>query len=71
MRQPPQSPGNTQPLPSAAFAALGGYLAFYPGRVEWNLGGERVGAQPGSYHGGWVTSEAVGPLKGGTDSGHW
>ena len=31
--------------------------------VGW-VENERVQAQPGEYHGGWVTSEIVGPFKG-------
>jgi len=31
--------------------------------------GERVNAQAGDFYGGWITSEIVGPFKGG--SGTW
>lgn len=53
------------PDPTPAFAAIKGYLAFYPGRMdECFVDGERVAAQPGDFYGGWITGEIVGPFKG-------
>jgi len=52
------------PAPSPAFTAITGYLAFYPGRVDCFVAGERVRAQPGDFYGGWITAEVVGPFKG-------
>ncbi len=46
------------------FAALAGWFAFYPARVECFVDGERVRPQPGGYYGGWITDEIVGPVKG-------
>lgn len=57
--------------PPIEFVALTGYLAFYPGRVECRLGGERVRPQPGGFYGGWVTDEVVGPFKGKSGTGTW
>ena len=57
--------------PRPDFEAIAGWVAFYPGRVdECNLGDERVRPQGGTYYGGWVTDEIVGPYKGepGTES---
>ena len=58
--------------PSAAFQALKGYLAFYPGRVDAAyLDDERVRPQPGEFYGGWITDDIVGPFKGEPGTGHW
>jgi uncharacterized protein (DUF427 family) len=58
--------------PRPAFAALAGYLAFYPARVDRaSLDGEPVRPQPGRFYGGWITDEIVGPFKGETGSDGW
>ena len=57
--------------PRARFEMIRGYLAFYPGRVECFIDGERVQPQPGRFYGGWITSEVVGPFKGEPGTGHW
>jgi len=57
--------------PLAGFERLAGHLAFYPGRVECRVAGERVRPQPGSFYGGWVTSEITGPFKGEPGSEDW
>lgn len=57
--------------PYARFEAIAGYLAFYPGRLECLVDGERVKPQPGGFYGGWVTSEIVGPFKGAPGTGDW
>ena len=57
--------------PSAAFARIAGYYAFYPGRLICLLAQERVQAQEGGFYGGWITAELVGPFKGSADSGGW
>lgn len=60
------------PDPTADFAALKNYLAFYPSRMDACLvDGERVQAQPGDFYGGWVTHEIVGPFKGEPGTGGW
>ncbi|GMU56570.1 MAG: hypothetical protein AMXMBFR33_57160 [Candidatus Xenobia bacterium] len=60
------------PEPTPAFAALKGYLAFYPGRVEsCRVDGELVVAQPGDFYGGWITSLVSGPFKGGPGTTGW
>lgn len=55
----------TYPEPTAAFAALAGWLAVYPALMDgcW-LDGERVTPQPGGFYGGWITSQVEGPFKG-------
>ncbi len=57
--------------PSPTFAAMAGYLSFYPGRVTCMLGDETVQAQAGDFYGGWVTTDIVGPFKGDPGTGHW
>ncbi|MDJ0748451.1 MAG: DUF427 domain-containing protein [Woeseiaceae bacterium] len=57
--------------PRARFDMIRGFLAFYPGRVECFVDGERVRPQPGRFYGGWITGEVVGPFKGEPGTGHW
>ena len=57
--------------PRPGFNVIRGFLAFYPGRVACFLDGERVKAQAGSFYGGWITPEVVGPFKGEPGTGHW
>jgi uncharacterized protein (DUF427 family) len=59
------------PNPSPGFDSIRDYIAFYPGTVEAYLDGERVLPQPGSYYGGWITHEIVGPFKGEPGSEGW
>lgn len=61
----------TYAQPTAAFAAIAGYISFYPGRVACYVDGERVRPQPGYFYGGWVTDDIVGPVKGEPGTGHW
>ncbi len=58
--------------PSAAFEAIAGYVAFYPGRLDacW-VGDELVVPQPGGFYGGWITSDVAGPFKGVPGSQGW
>jgi uncharacterized protein (DUF427 family) len=58
--------------PAPGYESLAGYLAFYPGRVDaCYLDDELVVAQPGDFYGGWVTSDIVGPFKGGPGTRGW
>ncbi len=60
------------PEPTAAFAAIRGYLAFYPSRVnECRIDGELVRSQPGDFYGGWITDDIVGPFKGDPGTMGW
>jgi uncharacterized protein (DUF427 family) len=61
----------TYPQPTAAFATLAGWVAFYPGRVHCEVDGEVVRPQPGGFYAGWVTDAIVGPFKGEPGTGHW
>ena len=57
--------------PTPHFAALRGYVSFYPRLLECRLDGERVEPQPGGFYGGWVTAEITGPIKGEPGSAGW
>jgi len=63
--------GWTYPDPHPEYAALRDHLSFYPGRIECTVDGVRVAPQPGTFYGGWVTPELVGPFKGEPGSGSW
>lgn len=58
--------------PSADFAPIAGYLAFYAGLVDaaW-VGETRVIPQPGDFYGGWVTPNLDGRIKGAPGTRHW
>lgn len=60
------------PNPTASFASLRNYVSFYPSRMQscW-VDGEQVQAQPGDFYGGWITSNIVGPFKGGAGTWGW
>lgn len=59
------------PTPTADFAAIAGWLAFYPQNLDCRVDGQRVQPQGGGFYGGWVTPEIIGPWKGGPGSGGW
>ncbi len=62
----------TYPSPVAAYAALKDHVAFYPSRMDACLvDDEAVVAQEGDFYGGWITSDIVGPFKGGPGSYGW
>lgn len=60
------------PDPLPAYAALRDHVAFYAGRIDeaW-VDAERAEPQPGGFYGGWVTSDVVGPFKGGAGTWGW
>jgi uncharacterized protein (DUF427 family) len=60
------------PKPTTPFAALAGYVSFYAGPMDaCYVDDERVTPQPGEFYGGWITSEIIGPFKGGPGSWGW
>ena len=60
------------PKPTAAFAAIADYLAFYAAPFDGCfVDGERVRPQPGGFYGGWITSDLAGPFKGVPGSQFW
>jgi uncharacterized protein (DUF427 family) len=60
------------PSPSPGFEVLSGRIAVYAGRVDrCTVDGEPVEPQAGGFYGGWITSNVVGPFKGGPGSMGW
>ncbi|MBM3927558.1 MAG: DUF427 domain-containing protein [Sphingomonadales bacterium] len=60
------------PDPTPAFAILRDHLAFYAGPLDrCTIDGQLVRPQPGGFYGGWITSDVVGPFKGGPGSMGW
>lgn len=60
------------PHPSKGYESLANYIAFYPGKMDaCYVDGERAKAQEGDFYGGWITSEIVGPFKGGVGTHGW
>ncbi|MEO1652437.1 MAG: DUF427 domain-containing protein [Bacteroidota bacterium] len=58
--------------PTKNFEILINLIAFYPNRVDaCFVDGEQVNSQEGSFYGGWITSDIVGPFKGGTGTWGW
>ncbi len=54
------------------FAPVAGYIALYPAQMDaCYLDDEQVQAQEGDYYGGWITSDIVGPFKGGSGTWGW
>jgi uncharacterized protein (DUF427 family) len=58
--------------PTAGYAALAGFVAFYAGLMEeaW-VGDLRVIPQPGDFYGGWVTPNLGGQIKGAPGTQNW
>lgn len=62
----------TYPDPVEAYAELAGHWSFHPQHLDACLvDGERARPMDGLVYGGWVTSEVVGPVKGGPGTAHW
>lgn len=53
------------PQPTPAFSSIKNHIAFYAGKMDrCTVDGEEVRPQPGSFYGGWITDDVVGPFKG-------
>ena len=60
------------PDPTPGFAAIAGWIAFYPSRVDRaTVEGETVRSVPGDFYGSWITSRVAGPFKGGPGTEGW
>lgn len=60
------------PNPKEGYEMLEGYFAFFAGPMDrCTVGDERVVPQPGDFYGGWITSDLVGPFKGGPGTEAW
>lgn len=58
--------------PTAGFAPIAGYFAFYATSMDACFVGEnRVTPQPGDFYGGWVTDNLCGRIKGALGTEHW
>jgi len=58
--------------PNPSFAPIKDYLAFYASRVDaCYVNEEQVQPQEGDFYGGWITSDIVGPFKGGAGTSGW
>lgn len=60
------------PEPTRWYRALKEHVCFYPSRVDaCYIDDERVQTQEGDFYGGWITSDIVGPFKGGPGTAGW
>jgi uncharacterized protein (DUF427 family) len=58
--------------PNKDYAAIRNHIAFYPGKMDaCYVDDEQVQAQAGDFYGGWITSDIVGPFKGGAGTLGW
>lgn len=58
--------------PMSPFANLRNHISVYAHLVDaCYVGDELVKAQEGDFYGGWITSNVVGPFKGGPDTLGW
>jgi uncharacterized protein (DUF427 family) len=57
--------------PTGRFAAVRGAVSGYPSQLDCTVDGERVRSQEGRFYGGWITSDVVGPFKGGPGTWRW
>jgi uncharacterized protein (DUF427 family) len=58
--------------PTPDFQPIRDHIAFYAGSMDGCfVDGERVASQPGDFYGGWITSDLVGPFKGGPGTRGW
>jgi len=64
--------GWSYPDPTPGYEPIAGHLFFYAGLVDrCTVDGEVVTPQPGSFYGGWITGDVVGPFKGQPGSAWW
>jgi uncharacterized protein (DUF427 family) len=55
-----------------AYEELKGHVSFYPQPMDaCYVDGEKVQPQPGKFYAGWITSDIVGPFKGGPGTWGW
>jgi len=58
--------------PRPGFESIRDHVTFYASRVDaCFVGDEQVAAQEGDFYGGWITSDIVGPFKGGAGTWGW
>ena len=67
-----QSAAWEYPDPAPGFEALRDRIAVYPDRMDaCFVDDEQVVPQEGSFYGGWITSDVIGPFKGGPGTATW
>ena len=58
--------------PTSRFAPIRNHLSFYARPMDaCYVDDELVTPQPGEFYSGWITSDVVGPFKGGPGSSSW
>jgi len=58
--------------PTKGFSSIKDYISFYASKADaCYVNGERVQHQEGDFYGGWITSNLVGPFKGGVGTFGW
>lgn len=58
--------------PAPGYEDIKDYIAFYPSKMDGcYVDAEKVEVQEGDFYGGWITSEIVGPFKGGAGTFGW
>ena len=58
--------------PTTNFSSITGYISFYASKADaCYVNGERVQHQEGDFYGGWITSNLIGPFKGGVGTHGW
>ena len=53
------------------YAAIAGWFAFYPAKLDCFVDAEKARSQPGGLYGGWITDRVRGPVKGALGTSHW
>lgn len=60
------------PEPTERFDSIRDCIAVYPSKMDaCYVDDEKVQAQPSDFYGGWITSNIVGPFKGGAGTWGW
>lgn len=60
------------PNPTSAYEDMAGYICFYASKMDaCYVDDEQVSAQEGDFYGSWITSDIVGPFKGGAGTWGW
>ena len=60
------------PEPSPGYEPIRDHLAFYPSRMDaCFVDDEQITPQEGDFYGGWITSDIIGPFKGGPGTRGW
>lgn len=58
--------------PTAGYEAITDHICFYASKMDaCYVDDELVKAQEGDFYGGWITSDIVGPFKGGAGTWGW